>query len=286
MTDAIAIDLIQRGIRIRPVNEKTVAALAESIGAVGLLNPITVRPGMIVTGGRARDGYILVGGLHRLEAMVQRGATHIPAVVVAMDDLVATIAECDENLCGSNLSQSERALFTRRRKEAYQALHPETAHGTPGVSRQVGDTRDRSEIDRFTADAATKTGQSERTVQRDAERGENIPAPILAEIAGTDLDKGVVLDRLKNADDAAAELDTIRAERDAKKAERLLAEEAAKEAKKANAATDTVIRLTVEQQYADWIMRHVAMSELDTLIAWIQTAKPAGIIAALRRNAA
>lgn len=50
---------------------------------------------------------------------------------------------------------------------------------------------------------ATKTGQSERTIQRDAERGENIPTPILAEIAGTDLDKGVVLDRLKNADDAA-----------------------------------------------------------------------------------
>ncbi len=169
--------------------------------------PVTAEP-------RARDGYILVGGLHRLEAMVQRGATHIPAVVVAMDDLVATIAECDENLCGSNLSQSERALFTRRRKEAYEALHPETKATNNGgggrnneTRRQVGDDI----ADRFTADAATKTGQSERTVQRDAERGENIPAPILAEIAGTDLDKGVVLDRLKNADDAAAELDTIRA---------------------------------------------------------------------------
>jgi hypothetical protein len=32
----------------------------------------------------------------------------------------------------------------------------ETAHGTPGVSRQVGDTRDRSGIDRFTADAAAR----------------------------------------------------------------------------------------------------------------------------------
>jgi len=50
-----------------------------------------------------------------------------------------------------------------RRKEAYEALHPETAHGAIGngreKSRQVGD----STSDRFTADTATKTGESERS---------------------------------------------------------------------------------------------------------------------------
>ncbi len=63
----------------------------------------------------------------------------------------------------SNLSASERALFTRRRKEAYEALHPETKNGENQHTRvrQVGEPSDR-----FTADAATKTGQSERTVQR------------------------------------------------------------------------------------------------------------------------
>jgi ParB family chromosome partitioning protein len=283
MADAIPIALIERGIRIRQIDERTVAGLIASINEVGLLHPITVRPHVVVTNGCAGDGYILVGGLHRLEAMTRRGATHIPAVVVEMDTLLATIAECDENLCGSNLTAAERALFTRRRKDAYEALHPETAHGGDRKSSgQLGHLN----ADRFTTDASEKTGQSERTIRRDAERGENIPEPILQQIAGTDLDKGVVLDRLKKSDDAVAELDTIRAERDAKRAARLLAEEAAKEAKKANAATDTVIRMTVEQEYAEWIMRHVAMSELDTLIAWIQTAKPAGIIAALRRNAA
>ena len=59
----------------------------------------------------------------------------------------------------------ERALFTQRRKEAYEALHPETRHGTPGVSRQVGDTHERSSESRFTADTASRTGQSERSVQ-------------------------------------------------------------------------------------------------------------------------
>ena len=286
MQTAIPIALINRGERIRAVVSGKVDALVSSIADCGLLNPITVSLAWSVKDGKACNSYMLIAGLHRLEAMIKIGATEIPAVVVDLIGPQAVIAECDENLCGSNLSQAERSLFTRRRKEAYVALHPETAHGTPGVSRQVGDTRDRSETDRFTADAVAKTGKPERTIQRDAERGEKIPEPILQQITGTELDKGVVLDRLAKAPDPEKELDAIRAEKDARKAARLLAEESAKEAKKANAATDTVIRLTVEQQYADWIMRHVAMSELDTLIAWIQTAKPAGIIAALRRNAA
>lgn len=280
--------LIECGSRIREVSPTHVTALIASIKAVGLLHPITVRPHPVLHCGRIVDGFKLVSGLHRLEALKAIGTQEIPIQVVEMNELEATIAECDENLCGTMLSQAERALFTKRRKEAYEALHPETkAHvaGAHAANAAMGNAS-ANLAPAFTADAATKTGKPERTIQRDAERGSNIPEPVLQEIAGTDLDKGVVLDRLKNSDDAVAELDTIRAEREAKRAARLLAEEAAKEAKKANAATDTVIRLTVEQEYAEWIMRHVAMSELDTLIAWIQTAKPSGIIAALRRNAA
>ena len=94
------------------------------------------------------------------------------------------------------IRSAERALFTARRKEAYEALHPETKHGTPGVSRQVGDTRDRCDTERFTADTARKTGQSERKVQRDAGRGEKIEPAVLTAIAGTALDTGKTLDEL------------------------------------------------------------------------------------------
>lgn len=67
---------------------------------------------------------------------------------------------------------SDRAAFTARRKEAYEALHPETKHGGDrSSSRQVGDL---DAGQRFTADTAAKTGQSERGVQRDAERGEKV----------------------------------------------------------------------------------------------------------------
>jgi len=63
------------------------------------------------------------------------------------------------------------------------ALHPETRHGAVGNGRekscQVGD----STPDRFTADTAKKTGQSERVVQRDASRAERVDPGVLATIA-------------------------------------------------------------------------------------------------------
>lgn len=75
------------------------------------------------------------------------------------------MSECDENLCASSLTPAERAMFTARRKEAYEALHPETKNGANQHTRvrQVGEG---SEADRFTADTAAKTGESERTAGR------------------------------------------------------------------------------------------------------------------------
>jgi hypothetical protein len=57
------------------------------------------------------------------------------------------------------LQTAERALFTRRRKDAYEALHPETKNGGDRRSSdcQVGELKS----ERFTADIAKKTGQSE-----------------------------------------------------------------------------------------------------------------------------
>lgn len=74
----------------------------------------------------------------------------------------------------AELTPTERASHIARRKEIYEQQHPETAHGSPTVSRQVGDTRDRSETLSFVADTASKTGQAERSIQRDAERGEKV----------------------------------------------------------------------------------------------------------------
>lgn len=52
-------------------------------------------------------------------------------------------------------------------------------------------------VARFTEDTAAKTGKSERTIQRDAQRGEDIDPPALGMVRGTPLDTGAFLDQLR-----------------------------------------------------------------------------------------
>lgn len=121
--------------------------------------------------------------MHRLEACRVLGMTAVTAITLDLDANQRIIAECDENLCAPTLTASERAEFTRRRKAAYEALHPETRADAPKgnqyASRQVGD---KQPAPRFTADKAARTGQSERAVQRDAERGEKVSDDALGRI--------------------------------------------------------------------------------------------------------
>jgi hypothetical protein len=186
---------IEVGDRLRAVSEAQVEALIASITDVGLLNPITVFKTKAIQSGAQVDAYGLVAGAHRLEACKRLGLADIPAFVVDLSDLERQIAECDENLCGSKLTASEKAMFTKRRKQAYEALHPETRHGVNQHSstRKVCDSSER-----FTADTAEKTGQSERLVQLNAERGNRISDRALETLRGTTLDKGVYLDKLKS----------------------------------------------------------------------------------------
>lgn len=186
----LAIGDIATFSRMRQADRKHVETLADSIREVGLLNPITVAPS-------SEGGFALVAGMHRLEACRLLGWDQISVTVVNLDEQRRVIAECDENLCAPSLTAAEKAFFTARRKEAYEALHPETAHGANQYTRsgQVGHS---NEIKRFTAETASRTGQSERVVRRDAERGERIAPEALDELRGTKLDKGTYLDSIKN----------------------------------------------------------------------------------------
>jgi ParB-like chromosome segregation protein Spo0J len=185
-----------------PLDEATVAALVESMGKVGLINPVTVwRP----------SGFMpqLIAGHHRLEAARRLAWETIPAFVVDGDDrdqkaaVDAEIRSIDENLVRRTLSDAERAALIGRRKELYETQHPETKPGSPTVSRQIGDLRKRAEADRFTKQVARATGKSERAVQRDATRARAIPR--LPELVGTSLDKGAELDALARLEPKAQE---------------------------------------------------------------------------------
>lgn len=194
MLATIPIDQIENGQRLRELSEATVAALVNSIGDVGLLNPITVYPRKLFRGGNQVDGYGLVAGLHRKTACERLGLVEIEANVLDLNDLECQIAECDENLCAPQLSPSERARFTKRRKEAYEALHPEVKNGRNQHSDRDGQDGQPS----FAADQAEKTGAAERTVRRDAERGDKVDPRVLDLVRGTKLDTGIYLDKLKS----------------------------------------------------------------------------------------
>lgn len=193
----LPIDKLHRRPDARPLNDDVVAALAESIEQVGLINPVRVR--RMVDGNDHIDwngGYEVIAGSHRFSACDLAGLREIPCIVVTDDDLFAELAMIDENLCRSELSPVDRAKQTARRKAIYLELHPETAHGAnlegAGVAKLAS-----PETPAFATATATATGQSERKVQRDAERGEKVIDEVVNLIRGTKLDTGAYLDKIK-----------------------------------------------------------------------------------------
>jgi ParB family chromosome partitioning protein len=198
MTDIITIPLNDDIVildRHRAVDQDKVDMLVESMREVGQLNPILVH--------REEDGsgpVILVAGRHRLEAARQLGWSGIDAIFVEADELHRELIEIDENLCRSELSPAEFALAISRRKAIYEALHPETAHG--GDRKSEKSTRQNGDLnaDRFSKDTADRTGKSERTIQRNAERTRKIGEDNLAKIRGTSLDSAGELDALAKLD--------------------------------------------------------------------------------------
>jgi ParB-like chromosome segregation protein Spo0J len=201
LMQTVDISLIEEGNRIRTLDLEQVARLKASIAEVGLLNPLTAYRCSITQGGAATEGFGLVAGGQRLAACRDLGHTEVPVTIIEMDELHRTIAECDENPCGTQLSAAERAEFTNRRKMAYEELHPEARHGGDRRSDQAASLATRS----FADATAAATGKSARVVRRDAERGAKISPKVLAMVKGTKLGNGVYLDELKELQPAEQE---------------------------------------------------------------------------------
>lgn len=188
MIKQLPIDQIFRRPDVRPLDEVVVAGLVESISSVGLINPIRVR----VSGGR----WEVIAGSHRLAACKRLGLADIECIVAEDDDIRAELAMIDENLCRAELSPSDRARQTARRKAIYLELHPETAeHVAGGIAKNA--TADFAAAPSFTKATAAVTGAAERTVRLDAERGEKVIDEVLDMIRGTKLDTGTYLDKIK-----------------------------------------------------------------------------------------
>ena len=272
MLSMIPTKLIVAEDRLRGADEKQVAALMESIRDVGILNPITVFQRRVIDRHIFTDGYGLVAGLHRLTAAQRLGMEEVPALIVTLSELKRQIAECDENLCGPKLTSAEEAMFTNRRREAYEAIHGKAkAKGAHAANAAMGNDHDASAnlSDAFTEDTARKTGTSVRAVQRNVQRGSKIDAEVLARITGTHLDSGAYMDALKGLTKPEQR---AKVDRDLDEARQK--EEHAERQKKAD---DAAVRA------AEWLVDTVPSEHVSALIAILESVPSKKLCAELRR---
>ena len=104
----ISIAVIRQNAHARAIDEKAVVTLAESIKSIGLKTPITVRPTQIVVNCQLKEGYEVVSGQHRLEAVKMLGLEEIECFVTEDDETACRMWEISENLHRAELPQLER----------------------------------------------------------------------------------------------------------------------------------------------------------------------------------
>ena len=155
-----------------------VQRLSESVAEVGMMNPITVTA-----------DHTLIAGLHRLEAAKRLGWTEIECSISDMDALHTELAEIDENVIRTGLSDLELSELLARRKKIYETLHPATiARNLPGHASNYESSGDKltGEEKPFSQDTAEKMGVSPRTVERHVQIAENLTPEAKEILHGTD----------------------------------------------------------------------------------------------------
>lgn len=175
----------------RPVDKRAVTKLAASMEAIGLQTPLTVRPSARTVNGREVQAFEIVAGRHRYEAAITLKWSHVNAFVQAWDDDDATLWEIDENLIRAELSDAQRADHHARRED----IMVRKGLVLPGAGRPRNSDKLSGKTS-YSRQAATSLGVDERTVRRDLARGKSIAPAVMAEVVGTKLDSGVVLDKL------------------------------------------------------------------------------------------
>jgi ParB-like chromosome segregation protein Spo0J len=136
--------------RMRSLRPEVVDSLAESIKAVGQLQPIVLRP-------QEGVGFYLVAGKHRYFAVKKLGWLSIRATIVeGMDADAALLSEIAENLHRADLTALERSEHLNRWRELTLEANAQVGHsggkpdrGHSRTAKEFGTTRqavERAEI--------------------------------------------------------------------------------------------------------------------------------------------
>ncbi|HEX5420170.1 MAG TPA: ParB/RepB/Spo0J family partition protein, partial [Gammaproteobacteria bacterium] len=119
----LPIDLLQRG-RYQPridMREETLAELAESIRAQGIVQPIVVRA--LPPAGAGETHYEIVAGERRWRAAQMAGLDKVPAVIKDIPDEAAVAVALIENIQRENLNPLEEARSLQRLAEEFGLTH-------------------------------------------------------------------------------------------------------------------------------------------------------------------
>lgn len=148
----------------RAVDSDDVQELMRSIQEVGLLHSIILD-----------KEKTLIAGLHRLEAVKLLGWAEVECTICSLEGLRAELAEIDENFVRSDLSVVEFGELLLRRKEIYEALHPETKNGGDRKSQKIRTKKIRSDsVKSFVQDTADKLGVTSRTIEKRIQTARNL----------------------------------------------------------------------------------------------------------------
>ncbi len=188
--ERVPLALLRDSAQPRDIVQANVDMLRSSIEQVGLIQPIRVRPAGVIVRGLGEQGFQIVAGHHRVAAARALGWTEIDAIVDTAEHLQAELMEIDENLCRAELTASQRAQAIKRRKQIWEALHPNSGTSCPTIQE-----RGRGRPQEFAAETSAVSGESKRDVNRHLARAEAIGED-LERVTGTSLDKGVELDAL------------------------------------------------------------------------------------------
>lgn len=139
----IPIDEIKVNRRMRRTDEERIKDLAESIKNIGLLHNISIAT--------KNGSYVLLSGLHRLEAFKILGRSSIPATVRQSNKHIDELIEVEENLVRSELNAIQTAEHIIKREELLIALGKKAVVGNnqytedkitnEDLARQMGYTK-------------------------------------------------------------------------------------------------------------------------------------------------
>jgi|SoiMethySBSTD1v2_1073268.scaffolds.fasta_scaffold56960_2 ParB family chromosome partitioning protein len=129
----LPVDLIERS-RFQPrgeINRESLADLADSIRAQGLMQPVVVRP---LRDGAGETRYELIAGERRWRAAQMAGLSEVPVVVRDVPDDVALALALIENIQRENLSPLDEARALERLVVEFGMTHERAAEAV-GRSR-------------------------------------------------------------------------------------------------------------------------------------------------------